>query len=161
MVRVLPPWFANLRKRQVKSPKLYVRDTGLLHSLLTLESSDDLSGHPKVGASFEGFVIEQLLAAFEVTNAHFWATHGGAELDLLITRGGKRYGFECKLADAPGATRAMRIALDDLELEYLWVVYPGTKEYRLGEQISALPLAAIPELAQSFGVGSARVEPDC
>ena len=150
MVRILPAWFENLRKRQIKAPKVYVRDTGLLHTLLDVEHEHDLAGHPKVGASFEGFVIEQLFSAFETSNACFWATHGGAELDLLVTRGGKRYGFECKLADAPGTTRSMRVAIDDLGLEHLWVVYPGDEPYRLDDRISVLPVAGIPELAASF-----------
>ena len=147
MVRALPPWFANVRKRQVKSPRIYVRDTGLLHTLLTLETGDELAGHPKVGASFEGFAVEQLAGTFEAGGVYFWATHGGAELDLLVMRGGKRYGFECKLADAPGTTRSMRVALNDLELEHLWVVYPGKEAYPLDDRISVLPIADIPKLA--------------
>ena len=154
MVRVLPPWFENLKKRQVRSPKVYVRDTGLLHTLLGVATERELAGHPKVGASFEGFVVEQLLAAFETGNACFWATHGGAELDLFVTLAGKRYGFECKLADAPGATKSMRVALDDLGLEHLWIVYPGDAAYSLDERISALPVAGVPELAVSLGVGA-------
>ena len=148
MVRALPPWFANVRKRQVKSPRIYVRDTGLLHTLLTLEAGDELAGHPKVGASFEGFAVEQLAGAFEAGGVYFWATHGGAELDLLVMRGGKRYGFECKLADAPGTSRSMRVALNDLELEHLWVVYPGKEAYPLDDRISVLPVADIPALAR-------------
>ena len=148
MVRALPPWFANVRKRQVKSPRIYVRDTGLLHTLLTLETGDELAGHPKVGASFEGFTVEQLAGTFEAGSVYFWATHGGAELDLLVMRGGKRYGFECKLADAPGTTRSMRVALNDLELEHLWVVYPGKQAYPLDDRISVLPVADIPALAR-------------
>lgn len=151
MVRVLPPWFENLRKRQVKAPKIYIRDTGLLHTLLDLTGADDLAGHPKVGASFEGFAIEQALAAFGTANAHYWATHAGAELDLLVTRRGKRYGFECKLGDAPGTTRSMRVALDDLGLEHLWIVYPGHEAYSLDERISVLPVAGVPALAASLG----------
>ena len=153
VVRALPPWFANVRKRQVKSPKIYLRDSGLLHTLLTLDTSEDVAGHPKVGASFEGFAIEQLAGAFEAGGAYFWATHGGAELDLLAMRGGRRYGFECKLADAPGTTRSMRVALDDLELNHLWVVYPGNEAYPLDERISALPVTDIPALARSLGAG--------
>ena len=156
MVRALPPWFANVRKRQVKSPRIYIRDTGLLHALLTLETDEEVAGHPKVGASFEGFAVEQLVSAFEVGGACFWATHGGAELDLLIMRGGKRYGFECKLADAPGTTRSMRVSLNDLELAHLWVVYPGDDAYPLDERISVLPVADIPDLARSLGVGKGR-----
>ncbi len=156
MVRALPPWFANVRKRQVKSPKIYLRDSGLLHTLLTLDTGAEVAGHPKVGASFEGFAVEQLAGAFETGAVCFWATHGGAELDLLITRGGRRYGFECKLADAPGTTRSMRVALDDLELEHLFVVYPGDEAYPLDDRISVLPIESIPALARSLGVGGER-----
>ena len=154
MVRALPPWFANVRKRQVRSPRIYVRDTGLLHALLTLETADEVAGHPKVGASFEGFAVEQIAGAFEAAGAYFWATHGGAELDLLVMRGGRRYGFECKLSDAPGTTRSMRVALADLELEHLWVVYPGHEAYPLDDRISVLPIAGVPALARSLGAGA-------
>lgn len=147
MVRVLPPWFENLSKRQVKAPKIYVRDTGLLHALLHLESALDLASHPKLGASWEGFAIEQLLAAFEAREAYFWATHGGAELDLMLIIHGKRYGFEFKVGDAPGTSRSMRIALADLGLEHLWIVYPGSDGYELDDRISVLPLREIPDLA--------------
>ena len=102
MVRVLPPWHENLKKRQLKAPKLYVRDSGLLHSLFELETAADLSGHPKVGASWEGFVIEQLMAATRSRSAYYWATHGGAELDLMLIIRGKRFGFEFKHTDAAG-----------------------------------------------------------
>ena len=145
MVRVLPPWFENIRKRQVKSPKSYVRDTGMLHMLLGLDNDDAVAGHPKAGASFEGFAIEQLLGAFDSRDAYFWATHGGAELDLLIRHRNRRYGFECKFADAPGVTRSMRIALRDLALDHLWIVYPGNERYDLDDRISALPVAAVCE----------------
>ena len=151
MVRALPPWFENLKKRQVKAPKIYVRDTGLLHTLLGLTDEDQLAGHPKVGASFEGFAIEQALAAFETSNACFWATHAGAELDLLLMRGGKRYGFEFKHADAPGTTRSMRAAIADLGLDRLWIVYPGDEAYPLDDRISAVPVSGVPELAASLG----------
>ena len=154
MVRPLPPWFANVRKRQVRSPKIYMRDTGILHTLLTLDASETVAGHPKVGASFEGFVIEELVGAIEGGGAYFWATHGGAELDLLVMQGGRSYGFECKFADAPGTTRSMRVALNDLELEHLYVVYPGNEAYPLDERISALPVAEVPALARSFGAGA-------
>ena len=150
MVRVLPPWFENLRKRQVKSPKVYVRDSGLLHTLVDIVDEPQLGGHPKVGASFEGFVVEQVLAAFALDNACFWATHAGAELDLLVERGGKRYGFECKLADAPGTTRSMRVAMADLGLRHLYVVYPGTEAYPLDDAVSVLPASGIPALARTL-----------
>ena len=148
MVRVLPPWFENLKKRQVKSPKVYLRDSGLLHTLLGLANADALAGHAKVGASFEGFAIEQVLAAFDDADAYFWATHAGAELDLLLRHGGKRYGFECKLADAPGSTRSMRTALADLRLDHLWVLYPGDEAYSIDHAITALPVAHVAGLAR-------------
>ncbi len=147
VIRVLSPWFENLSKRQVKAPKIYVRDSGLFHSLLGLRSREDLLGHPKLGASWEGFALEQILAAFRVRDAYFWATHGGAELDLMLMIRGKRYGFEFKVSDAPGSTRSARIALADLGLEHLWILYPGADEYELDEQLSVLPLRELPALA--------------
>ena len=155
MVRVLPPWFENLSKRQVKSPKIYIRDSGLLHTLLQLHSADDLLSHPKLGASWEGFSMEQILAAFGTRDAYFWATHAGAELDLMLIVHGRRYGFEFKVADAPGTSRSMRTALADLGLEHLWIVYPGREGYELDQRISVLPLREIPELARrGFGIRS-------
>ena len=149
MVRVLPPWHENLKKRQVKSPKVYVRDTGLLHELLELPTRDALAGHPKVGASFEGFAIEQLLASTNARSAYFWSTHGGAELDLLLIAGGERYGFEFKYTDAPGTTRSMRVAMQDLNLTHLWIVYPGAEAYDLDERISVLPVSDVPRISLS------------
>lgn len=102
VLRVLAPWHENLKKRQVKSPKIYIRDSGLLHALLELDSFDALSGHPKLGASFEGFAIEQLLSSLDTRSASFWATHGGAELDLMVTIAGKRYGFDANTATPRG-----------------------------------------------------------
>ncbi len=156
MVRALPPWFENLKKRQVKAPKVYVRDTGLLHTLLDVGSETELAGHPKIGASFEGFVVEQLLTLLEEENAYFWATHGGAELDLLVSRGGRRYGFECKLADAPGTTRSMRVALDDLGLDHLWVLYAGDESYVLDHRISAHPASRISEVVAAVKGGGTQ-----
>ena len=150
VVRALPPWFENLKKRQVKAPKVYVRDTGLLHELLGLPGERELTGHHKVGASFEGFAVEQLLAGLATRDAYFWATHGGAELDLLVFRGGKRYGFECKFADAPGTTRSMRVALEDLGLAHLWIVYPGDEAYALDDRISVLPISQAGDLAATL-----------
>jgi predicted AAA+ superfamily ATPase len=146
MVRVLPPWFENLSKRQVRSPKIYIRDSGMLHALLELRSLADLEAHPKLGASWEGFALEQVLAVLGTRNADFWATHGGAELDLLVTVGGRRYGFALKVGDAPGPTRSMRVALADLGLRHLWIVYPGRDAYDLDERLSVLPLRAIADL---------------
>ncbi len=103
-----------------------------------------VSGHPKLGASFEGFAIEQILSYLDTRSASFWATHGGTELDLLVTLAGKRYGFECRYSDAPGTTRAMRVAISDLQLSHLWIVYPGSEAYELDNQISVLPIRKIP-----------------
>ncbi len=140
MVRILPPWFENLRKRQIKAPKIYIRDSGILHSLLQLSGLADLQGHPKIGASWEGFAIEQIIGALKTRDTYFWATHAGAELDMMITIKGKRYGFEFKYADAPGRTRSMHVALEDLNLRHLWVVYPGNQPYQLHDKITALPM---------------------
>jgi len=150
MVRVLPPWFENISKRQVKSPKVYIRDSGVLHGLLELGALSDVQSHPKLGASWEGFGIEQIIRLLDTRNAYFWATHGGAELDLMVHAGGKRYGFEFKYTDAPGTSRAMQIAVHDLALAHLWIVYPGRHEYALDEKITALPLDALPRLATAL-----------
>lgn len=150
MLRVLTPWHENLKKRQVKSPKIYVRDSGLFHALLELHSFDALSGHPKLGSSFEGFAIEQLLSGLDTRSASFWATHGGAELDLLVTIAGKRYGFECTYGDAPGTTRAMRVAIEDLQLARLWILYPGHEAYELDKTISVAPAQRIPALVRQL-----------
>ena len=143
MVRQLQPWHANLGKRQIKSPKVYIRDSGLLHSLLGVPSFRFLEGHPKLGASWEGFVIEEILSSVGERNAYFWGTQSGAELDLLLFAGGARYGVEIKYSDAPGITKSMHIALDDLELRHLFVVYPGHEVYELGKRVTALPLEQI------------------
>ena len=139
-IRVLPPWFENLGKRQVKSPKVYLRDSGILHWLLGIESMPALRSHPRYGASWEGFALEQVLAVSGGRNAYFWATQRGAELDLMLIRNGKRWGFEFKCSDAPGLTKSMHIALHDLGLEHIWIVYPGKDRYRLHKQVEALPL---------------------
>lgn len=142
MVRRLPPWFANISKRQVKSPKLYFRDSGLLHALLGIATPRDLEVHPSVGASWEGFALESVLRELEVGPGehYFWSTHADAELDLLIFSGGRRFGFEFKRSDAPMVTRSMRIALADLELEHLFAVFPGAGEFPLDDRISGLGL---------------------
>ena len=139
MIRQLQPWHENLSKRQVKAPKIYVRDSGLLHALLGLRTRRDLLTHPKLGASWEGFVIEQLLHAAAPDQAYFWATHQGAEIDLLMLRGSRRIGVEIKRSDAPSLTPSMRIALDDLRLNKLWIVYPGLQRYDLNNKVTAIP----------------------
>ena len=143
MIRQLPAWSADLKKRQVKAPKIYLRDSGLLHALLELDSLEALRAHPRYGASWEGFALEQVLAGHGARNAYFWATQSGAELDLLLVRNGKYWGFEFKCSDAPGMSRSMHVALEDLNLEKLFVVYPGTLRYALHEKVEALPLRDI------------------
>ena len=140
MVRQLQPWFENTSKRQVRSPKVYLRDSGLLHSLLNIPDTHTLLGHPKVGASWEGYTIEQALSILRLKEVYFWATHGTAELDLFFFANGKRYGIEVKFSEAPQVTRSMVIALQDLVLEHLWVIYPGTQIYPVHEQITVWPL---------------------
>lgn len=141
MVRQLPPWHENLAKRQVKSPKVYIRDSGLLHALLGIQNLRDLENHPKVGASWEGYAVEEVLKAVRPDDAYFWATHQGAELDLLLFKNGGRIGIECKRADAPTLTPSMRIAQADLKLDKLHVLYPGEQRYSLAKGIDAVPLA--------------------
>jgi predicted AAA+ superfamily ATPase len=143
MVRQLPPWFENLGKRQVKAPKVYVRDSGLLHALLGLGHGRDLESHPKVGASWEGYAVEEILKAFQPDDAYYWATHNGAEIDLVIFKKNRRLGIECKRADAPVLTPSMRIALADLKLDKLTVVYPGERRYTLGKKVEVVPLAQL------------------
>jgi hypothetical protein len=150
MVRVLPPWFESLKKRQVKAPKIYIRDSGLFHSLLQVSTLADLQGHPKIGASWEGFALEHVIHVFRTRDIYFWATHAGAELDLMLTIAGKRHGFEFKYTDAPGRNRSMHIAIEDLGLEHLWVIYPGDQKYALNSKITAIPLHAIFQLAETM-----------
>jgi uncharacterized protein len=143
MVRQLQPWYENLKKRQVKAPKVYLRDTGLLHALLGLAGERDILSHPKAGASWEGYAIEETLKVVRPEAAYFWATHTGAELDLLLVRRGRRYGVEVKFMDAPRLTPSMRIALSDLRLERLTVVYPGDLRYTLDPRVTVVPLAEL------------------
>lgn len=141
MMRQLPPWFENLGKRQVKAPKVFIRDSGLLHALLGITNQRDLEHHPKLGASWEGYVVEEILKALRPDEAYHWSTHQGAELDLLLFKKGRRIGVECKRADAPTLTPSMRIALTDLKLDELIVVYPGNASYALDKKIKVVPLA--------------------
>ena len=140
VVRQLQPWHENIKKRQVKAPKVYIKDSGLLHALLNLETSQDVQQHPKLGASWEGFVIEQIAAITCTENLYFWATHGGAELDVLLFQRGKRIGIEIKYADAPSMTKSMHIAVKDLGLNKLFIVYPGSKSYELAENVTVLSI---------------------
>ncbi len=123
----------------MKSPKIYIRDSGLLHALLGIRTESELLTHPLLGASWEGYIIEQVLQVADADDAYFWATHGGAELDLLLFRSGRRYGVEVKRSDAPTLTASMRIAMDDLQLDLLTVIYPGKRSYELAPNIRVIP----------------------
>lgn len=150
LLRELPPWHENLGKRQVRAPKIYIRDPGLLHALLAIRTMRQLQAHPKVGASWEGFVIEQIIQALQVaaTECHFWRTHTGAELDLLVTRGDLRIGFEVKRTTTPGITPSMRNVLVDLKLKTLHVVHAGEATFRLSSQIQAVALCDLLSVAK-------------
>lgn len=140
MVRVLKPWTANLRKRQVKAPKIYLRDSGILHSFLGVTTRDDLDRHPKLGASWEGFLLEAVVhqCGARSRDCYFWATHTGAELDLLIDSGSRRFGFEFKHTVAPRITRSMRTAMEDLELTRLDVIHAGSETFPLSSRVQAV-----------------------
>lgn len=146
VARQVQPWHENISKRQVKSPKVYVRDCGLLHALLGVRDGHELRGHPKCGASWEGFVIEQILSILRLPDAFFWRTQQGAELDLLVFTRGKRIGFEMKLADAPAFTRSMGIAIEDLGLDRLFVVHHGEKSWKLQAPVEVLSIRDLPAL---------------
>lgn len=145
VARQLQPWTANIKKRQVRSPKVYVSDSGLLHALLGLRERRDLEAHPKLGGSWEGFLLEQVVQQLGARpeECYFWATHAGAELDLLVVRGRKRLGFEFKRAEAPAVSRSMRTALNDLELSSLDVVHAGRESFALGRKLRAVAASRI------------------
>ena len=151
MVRRLPPWFENLKKRQVKSPKVYVRDTGILHAQMRIEDFQGLLGHPKLGASWEAFAVEQILSLCGERDAYFWRTHAGAELDLFFPFARRRIGFEFKVSDAPSTTKSMHIAIRDLQLTHLYVVYPGANSYSMDDKITALGLADSTSVIEAVG----------
>jgi hypothetical protein len=143
MVRQLQPWHANLGKRQIKAPKIYFRDSGLLHQLLGIRSAKELLAHPKSGASWEGYALEETLRAVDPDEAYFWGTHAGAEIDLVMIKRGRKLGVEFKREDAPRLTPSMRIALEDLKLKQIAVVYPGDRRYSLHDQVEAVPVKAL------------------
>ena len=149
MIRALPPWTENLGKRVRKAPKIYLRDSGLFHALQNIRSLPELQTHPKLGASWEGLALEHVLRVLraEPGEAFYWATHSGAELDLMLVRGGKRWGFEFKYADAPRTTKSMRTALEDLKLERLYVIYSGERDYTLDDKIEVLAFPRVEKLA--------------
>jgi predicted AAA+ superfamily ATPase len=147
VVRRLNPFHENISKRQVKSPKVYLADSGLLHTLLNLESRAEIESHPKLGASWEGFCLEAVVRHIDARwdECFFWATHTGAELDLLVVRGMRRRGFEFKRTDAPGVSPSMRSAMKDLRLDDLTVIHAGTRSFPLGKTIRAIPASRILE----------------
>ena len=143
MIRQLQPWFENIKKRQIKSPKIYFRDTGIFHYQLGIEDEAALLRHPKLGASWEGFILEQAIRFFNPEDQYFWSTQSEAELDLLMFIKGKRIGLECKFTDTPKVTASMRSAMTLLSLEHLYVVYTGSKHYMLDETIEVLPVSLL------------------
>lgn len=142
MVRILEPWFENISKRQVKAPKVYIRDSGILHALLSIQHDAELQVYPKLGASWEGFALEEIIKHYQARpeECFFWRTQSGAELDLLIMKNGKRLGFEVKYSDVPKITQSMRVAMQDLTLDHLYVICPHGAKYPLADNITAMGL---------------------
>ena len=145
LVRTVQPWFANVAKRQVKAPKIYIADSGILHSLLGLDGADAVGSHPGVGSSWEGFALAQVAARLGLPRERcwFWGTHGGAELDLYVEVGGRRLGFEFKRTERPTTTKSMHVAMADLQLDRLLVVHAGTLSFPLAPGIDAIALDRI------------------
>lgn len=148
MVRQLRPWYYNTKKRLIKRPKIYFRDSGIFHALLSLEEKRDVILHPKLGSSWEGFALEEAIKTIGLKEdeAFFWGVHASAEIDLVFQKNGQLYGVEIKYAQAPGLTSSMRIALDELALKHLWVIYPGKKDYPLNQHVTVIPLTEIHKL---------------
>lgn len=147
MLRVLLPYQANVQKRLIKSPKVYIRDSGILHTLLDIENSTGLLGHPVYGASWEGFVIEQVLAEFSDWQPWFYRTSSGGELDLLLTKGQKRIGIECKASSAPTVTKGFWNVLKDLDIHKAWIIAPVTESYPISENVTVAPIQALPAIS--------------
>lgn len=144
LIRQLPPWFENIGKRLVKAPKVYVRDSGLLHTLLGITDREQLAAHPKLGFSWEGHALEQIISLCRAEgDCYFYKTHAGAELDCLLVRQGRRYGFEFKFHDAPTRSKSMGAVMADLKLDHLWIVYPGEQTYPIGDRMEVVPLRHI------------------
>jgi len=143
MIRQLQPWHVNIKKRQVKAPKIYFYDTGLLHALLGIKSERDLFRHPKYGASWEGFILEEVIRSVEPHEVYYWATHQGAEIDLVFNKGGQMYGVEIKRQDAPRMTPSIKHALEDLKLERVVVIYPGSRRYSVHKKVDVIPFDEI------------------
>ncbi|MFA5075531.1 MAG: ATP-binding protein [Candidatus Babeliales bacterium] len=148
MVRQLRPWFYNTKKRIIKRPKLYFRDSGILHALLMLETKRDVLLHPQLGASWEGFVLEEAIQSLKLREdeVFFWGVHASAEIDLVFEKQGRLYGIEVKYSQAPSFTPSMRTALAELSLKHIWVLYPGTQAYSLDRNVTVLPLADLDKM---------------
>jgi len=151
MIRQLRPWHYNTKKRLIKRPKIYFRDSGILHALMSLETKKDVLSHPKLGASWEGFALEETIKSLGLReeDAFFWGVHTGAELDLVFERKGKLYGVEIKYSQAPSLTPSMRFAFAELQLKHLWVVYPGQEEYPLNRNVTVIPLTGLEKIKTS------------
>jgi uncharacterized protein len=155
MVRQLQPWYVNVGKRQVKAPKIYIRDSGVFHTLLNLPDLHSLLGHPRLGASWEGFALEQTLRILRPTEAYFWATHSGAELDLFFFCRGRRLGIDFKFSEAPKVSKSVYSAMEALQLDHLWLIYPGAHEYRVHERITIYPLKHLGKLPDQLASAEA------
>ncbi len=147
MVRIVEPWFINTSKRIVKSPKIYLRDSGIFHYLQSIHSKENLLVNPKLGASWEGYVLEEARKIIQQEEIFFWATHAGAELDMFWQWKGRNFGLEVKFADAPGMTKSLHSAMEDLKLDFCWIVYPGEKSYLVHEKVKVLPLEQLAQIA--------------
>jgi len=156
MVRQLQPWHENVGKRQVRAPKIYLRDSGILHALMNVGDDMALQAHPRVGASWEGFALEMVLRRLRPGEAYFWGTHSGAELDLLLTHRGRRFGIEFKYSEAPRVTRSAHTAISDLQLDHVWVVHPGEHAFPIEKKITAMPLTHISELPSAIARRAGR-----
>ncbi|HLD69679.1 MAG TPA: DUF4143 domain-containing protein, partial [Candidatus Omnitrophota bacterium] len=145
MIREIRPWFYNTKKRIIKTPKIYFRDSGILHGLLSIENKRGLLTHPKLGASWEGFALEEAVKSLEIreNQAYFWGVHTGAEIDLIFEKNGRLYGMEVKYTQAPALTPSIKAAIEELSLKHVWVVYSGKQEYPLAQNVTAVPLSGL------------------
>lgn len=152
MIRQLLPWHYNTKKRLIKNPKIYFRDTGLLHTLLSLETKHDVFSHPKLGASWEGFALEETIQRLQLSDdsIFFWGVHTGAEIDMVFQKKGRLYGIEVKYSHAPSVTPSIRSAVEELSLSHVWIIYPGIKIFPLAKNITVLPVTKLGGLFKSY-----------
>lgn len=156
MIRQVPPWYENIKKRQVKAPKIYIRDSGIFHTLLGIDHFKALQFHPKLGPSWEGFAIETTIrhVASDKGEVYFWSAYGRAELDLLLVSGSRRVGVEIKHTDSPKITGSLRIAQNDLQLDEIWIVYPGDEQFRLEDDVWVIGLETLIENGLTYQIQS-------